>query len=601
MKNLILTLTLLLLLLSLPAWAGETAPTPIHALAMHGAPKYGANFTHFDYTNPDAPKGGALKLAGMGTFDTLNPYTVKGVSVEGIGLIYASLTEQSTDEAFTAYAGLAESIEVPEDRSWIIYTLRPQAQWEDGKPVTAEDVKWSFETLMKDGQPFYKGYYADIIKVEALSDKRVKFTFKGANNLELPLIVGQVPVLPKHYWEKKDFTATTLEPPPGSGPYRIGKFEAGRSITYERVKGWWGENLPPYKGRYNFDSITYEYFRDRDVQLEALFGGTYDFHQEYTAKLWATAYNAPAVKDGRVIKKEVKNALPQGMQGFVYNTRRPVFQDKAVRQALDYAFDFDWGNKQFAYSAYTRSNSYFANSEMAAPDHPPEGRVKEILEQFKDKLPADIFTTRYQPPKTDGSGNNRDNLKTAMKILDSAGYKIGPGGLRVHPKTGKALEFEFLTNGGNAAFERWIMPFIQNLKKMGVKATFRVVDDTQYTNRVMNFDFDMTVSTFGQSLNPGNEQRELWASTRADTPGSRNLIGLKNPAIDALVEMMIAAPTREELVARAQALDYVLLSGHYVIPNWYISAWRIAYWDKFGQPETQAPYALGYIDTWWVK
>lgn len=587
--------------LILPAYAEDVKP--VHGIAMHGDLKYPADFTHFDYVNSNAPKGGKLRLSALETFDSFNPYIVKGVPADGIGLIYATLTEQSADEPFSEYAALAGSIEMPQDRSWIIFNIRPEAKWEDGKPVTADDVKWTYDALMKDGQPFYKSYYADITKVEVLTDKKVKFTFKGQGNLELPLIVGQMPVLPKHYWTAKDhkFSETTLTPPPGNGPYRIASFQAGRGIVYERVKNWWGENLPVYKGRYNFDAITYDYYRDRDVELESLLGGSSDFRQEYTAKAWATSYNAPVVKDGRVIKKEIKNGLPQGMQAFGYNLRRPVFQDQAVRKALDYAFDFDWSNKQFAYGAYKRSRSFFSNSEMAAPDSPPSGHVKEVLEEFKDQLPASVFTTRYEPPKTDGSGNNRANLRMAMKILDDAGYKIGPDGIRINPKTGKPLSFEFLTNGGNAALDRWIIPFTQNLKKIGVAATFRVVDVSQYVNRLNSFDYDVIITSFPQSLSPGNEQREFWKSDRADLNGSRNTLGIKNPVVDKLVEMIISAPTREDLVARCQALDYVLLDGNYVIPNWHIPAWRIAYWNKFGMPDKQAPYALGVADTWWMK
>ncbi len=588
-----------LLLLIAPAKAEE----PVHGIAMHGDLKYGPDFRNFDYVNPDAPKGGRLRLGALETFDSFNPYITKGVPADGIGLIYASLTEQSADEPFSEYAGLAASIEMPKDRSWIVFNLRPEAKWQDGVPVTADDVKWSFDALMKDGQPFYKGYYADVTKIDVENDHRVKFTFKGTDNLELPLIVGQMPVLPKHYWTAKgrNFAETTLTPPPGNGPYKITSFTPGRSVTYERVKNWWGENLPVYKGRNNFDTITYDYYRDRDVQLEAFFGGGYDFHQEYTAKSWATSYDAPAVKDGRIVKKEIGNGLPQGMQAFIYNIRRPVFQDQNVRKALDYAFDFDWANKQFAYGSYKRTDSFFANSDMAAPNTPPAGKVKEILELFKDQLPPSVFTERYRPPQTDASGNNRANLRTAMKILDDAGYKIGPDGIRTDPKTGKKLQFEFLTNGGNAAMERWISPFIGNLKKIGVLANFRVVDASQYVNRVMKFDYDMTVSSFPQSLSPGNEQREFWTTGRADMPGSRNMIGLKNPVVDKLVDMIINAPTREDLVARCQALDYVLLLGNYVIPNWHIPAWRVAYWNKFGIPERQAPYALGVADTWWAK
>lgn len=584
------------------SFAQETSPHR-HAIAMHGEVKYAPDFTHFDYVNPGAPKGGTLRLGAMETFDTFNPYIIKGVEADGLSLITVTLTEQSMDEAFTEYGGLAETMEMPEDRSWIIFNLRPEAKWEDGAPVTAEDVKWSFDTLLKDGKPFYRAYYSDVTNVEVLAEKKVKFTFRGTKNLELPLIVGQLPILPKHYWTApgKAFTETTLEPPPGNGPYRIKSFEPGRSITYERVKGWWGENMSPYKGRYNFDEIRYEYYRDRNVILEAFFGDAFDFHQENTAKLWATAYDVPPVRDGRIVKKEIANGLPQGMQGFIYNIRRPVFQDRAVRRALDYAFDFEWSNKQFAYSAYARTNSYFSNSEMAAPDHLPQGRVKEILEQYRDRLSPTVFTERYQPPKSDGTGNNRANLRMAMKILDEAGYKVGKDGLRTDPKTGKTLEFEFLTSGGNAAFDRWIMPFIDNLKKAGIKATFRVVDASQYINRITEFDYDMTVSTFAQSLSPGNEQREYWTSERADMQGSRNYIGLKDPAIDGLAEMIISAPTRQELIARCQALDYVLLDGNYVISNWYLPAWRVAYQDRFGIPDVQAPYALGVMDTWWSK
>jgi microcin C transport system substrate-binding protein len=320
-----------------------------------------------------------------------------------------------------------------------------------------------------------------------------------------------------------------------------------------------------------------------------------------SAKQWASSYEAPPVKDGRIIKNVVKNGLPQGMQGFVYNLRRPVFQDQAVRKAVDYAFDFEALNKRFANGAYIRNTSYFENSMMAAPHHPPEGKVKDILMQFKDQLPPDIFTTRYEPPKSDGSGTDRENLRAAIKILDKAGYKIGPDGIRIDPKTGKKLEFEFLTNGANGMFDRWVLPFIDNLKKIGVKGTFRAVDASQYVNRVMNFDYDMIVTTFAQSLSPGNEQREYWGSAQADIKASRNLIGLKNPVVDKLVSMIISAPTEEDLIARCQALDYVLLDGNYVIPNWNIPAWRLAYWNKFGLPEHQAPYAIGNEDNWWIK
>lgn len=587
-----------LLAFAAPVNAQEATHAPTHALAMHGASKYAADFTHFDYVNPAAPKGGTLKLAGYDTFDNLNPFIIKGVSASGAEIIYDTLTEQSSDEAFTVYGGLASAIETPEDRSWVIYTVRPEARWHDGKSVTAADVKWTFETLTTKGAPFYKAYYQNVKTVEVLDGNRVKFTFDMANNRELPLIVGQMPILPQHYWEGKTFENTTLVPPLGSGPYKIGAVAPGRSIEYVRVKDWWGDNVPAFKGRYNFDRIVYEYYKDQNVSLEAMFAGQYDFRQEYVAKLWATAYNAPAVTSKKIIKKTIDNDLPQGMQGFTFNIRRPVFQDKAVRQAINYAFDFEWSNKQFAYNEYTRTRSYFANSEMEATKL-PEGAELAILEQFRGQIPDEVFTQEYQNPKTDGSGNNRANLKEAARLLDEAGWKLGADGIRT--KDGVRLEFELLMAGVNEGFQRWFQPLEQNLQKIGVKGTIRIVDATQYTNRVMAFDYDMIVGSWGQSNSPGNEQREFWESSRADMPGSRNYIGLKDPAVDKIVEMIVASPTREDLVARCRALDRVLQHGWYVVPNWHIPAWRVAYWDKFGHPEKQAPFALGVMDTWWSK
>lgn len=597
----------ILLVLALPAYAQEndtapvaSTPSPAHGLAMHGDMKYGPDFTHFDYVNPDAPKGGMLRMWGAETFDTLNGFSTKGVAADGLTLLYVSLMEKSEDEPFTMYGALAESVETPADRSWVAFTLRPEARWHDGQPVTAQDVVWTFETLTTKARPFYKAYYANVANVEALDERRVKFTFDMANNRELPLIVGQMPILPRHYWEGRDFEATTLEPPVGSGPYTVGRVEPGRSIEFVRVKGWWGETVPVFKGRYNFDRVTWEYYRDQNVSLEALFANRYDFRQEYTAKLWATAYDAPPVLDGRIVKKVVPNALPQGMQAFAFNIRLPKFQDIAVRKAINYAFDFEWSNKQFAYGAYERTDSYFENSEMAATGL-PEGRELEILEQFRGQVPDSVFTEEFKLPETDGSGNNRANLRTAMKLLDDAGYVMGEDNVRVHKDTGERLEFELLVANTNAAFERWFQPFKQNLERIGIKADIRIVDASQYINRVLAFDYDVIVASWGQSTSPGNEQREFWGSDRADMPGSRNYIGIQDPVIDKLIDLVISAPTREELVVRVRALDRVLLHHWYVVPNWHLAAWRIAYWDEFGQPETQAPYALGVIDTWWEK
>lgn len=574
--------------------------TPLHALAMHGTPKYGADFQHLDYVNVDAPKGGVFKLNVIGTFDNLNPFIVKGASAAGAGTIYESLLESSVDEPFTEYGALAASVETPDDRSWVIFNLRPEAKWHDGHPVTADDVVWTFNILTTEGTPFYKAYYANVKSVEAISPTRVKFTFDMAGNRELPLIVGQMQILPKHYWttEGRTFSETTLTPPLGSGPYKFGAVKPGESIEYVRVSDWWGKDLPLNRGRYNFDSIVYEYYRDANVALEAFLGGRYDFRLENTAKLWATAYESPAVKDGRISKKIIPNELPQGAQGFIYNLRRPLFQDRAVREAIPYAFDFEWSNKQYAYDSYKRTRSYFSNSDMAATTLPDAAELA-LLEPYRDQLPPEVFTSIYAPPKTDGSGNIRENLKKAAQILDAAGYVTGKDGVRSHQKTGQRLEFEFVDN--NPAFERWIMPFIQNLQKIGVKVNYRSIDEAQYQNRMNTFDFDMTVMSFGQSSSPGNEQREYWGGARADMPGSRNYIGIKSPVVDALIDKIVSAPTREDLVTRVRALDRVLQWGYYMVPNWHLSAWRIAYWNKFGQPDIMPAYGLPVTDIWWSK
>tara|TARA_Y100000590_G_scaffold470756_1_gene669479 strand:- start:2552 stop:4348 length:1797 start_codon:yes stop_codon:yes gene_type:complete len=581
-------------------FASQVRADFVTAMAMHGQAKYQKGFKHFDYVNPDAPKGGVLKLAGAETFDTFNAYTTKGIAAAGLNLLYVSLLEKSQDEAFAMYQALAESFEVADDRSAITFKLRQDAMWSDGKPITADDVVWTFNTLISEGIPAYRAYYAHVAGVEALDERTVKFTFDVTGNAELPLIVGELTILPKHYWADKDFTATTLEKPVTSGPYRIGDFTQGRTITYERVADWWGADLPVYKGRYNFDEIVYEYYRDQDVSLQAFFSGEFDFRQEYTAKLWATGYDVPAVKKGNIVKKLIDNDLPQGMQGFVLNLRRPIFQDKAVRKAMNYAFDFEWSNKQFAYDAYTRSRSYFSNSEMESTGL-PEGRELEILEPFRDQLPAAVFTQAFEVPASDGTGKNRSNLRVAALLLDEAGYVVGDDGIRVHRETGERLSFEFLVANTNAAFERWFGPYKKNLQRIGIEGNMKIVDASQYVNRIIAFDYDMIVQNWGQSLSPGNEQREYWGSDRAEASGSRNYIGLKDPVVDALIEEIVSAPTREELVVRCRALDRVLQHGWYVVPNWHIPAWRIAYWDKFEMPAQQAPYDLGIVDTWWAK
>lgn len=576
-------------------------PFSLHAqtygVAMHGVPKYADDFTHFDYVNPDAPKGGSFSEATIGTFDSLNGFITKGVPAQSLGLIYQSLMTPSADEAFSKYGDIAISMKIGADNLSTTFQIHEAAVWHDGQPITADDVIWTFNTLIEKGAPHYKSYYADVADVKG-EGKTVTFNFKTADNKELPLIVAGSTILPKHYWENREFDKTSLEPPLGSGAYKIGKIDTGRSITYDRVQNWWAADLPVNKGRYNFDQITIQYYRDFTVALEALFANEYDFRQEYTAKTWATGYDNDLVNSGKITKEKIRNQTPAGMQAFIMNNRRGMFADRDVRRALQLAFDYEWSNKQFAFGAYTRTDSYFENSELAS-NGLPTGRELEILNEFKDQLPPELFSTPYTNPTTDGSGNNRNQLRMGMKILDDAGYKLGTDKIRVHEKTGQRLSFEIMHR--QAEFERWVLPMIKNLKRMGVEATFRVVDTPQFVDRMTNFNFDMTVGGARQSLSPGNEQMEYWHSTRADIPGSRNHMGIKNPAIDALVDMVVNAPNREELVHRTRALDRVLLWGYHSIPQWHINAWRVAHWDKFGKPDMQAPYALGAMDTWWSK
>jgi len=567
--------------------------TPVHALAMHGEPKYGPDFRHFDYVNPDAPKGGSIRLFQIGSYDSFNPFIIKGDP--GPSSTIETLLTSSDDEAFTEYGLLAQSIEVPEDRSWVVFRLRPEAHWHDGRPVTADDVIFSFAVLKEKGLPFFRAYYANVEKAEKLDEGRVRFSFGGGVNRELPLIMGQLPVLPKHYWEGREFDRSTLEPPLASGAYKVETFEAGRSITLRRVPDYWGKDLAVNAGKNNWDVIRYDYYRDDTVALEAFKAGRYDFRQENTAKVWATGYDFPALRDGRVIREEIPHELPTGMQGFAYNIRRDIFRDRKVREALAYAFDFEWTNKALFYGQYTRTESYFSNSELASRGL-PDGEELQILERYRGRIPDEVFTTEYHPPKTDGSGNNRANLRKGAGLLAEAGWEIANGTL-TSKESGKALSFEILLN--NPAFERITLPFVQNLERLGVKARIRTVESAQYQNRMDDFDFDMTVEVFGQSLSPGNEQREFWSSATADIRGSRNTIGIKDPVIDELVNLVIAAPDRESLIARTRALDRVLLWGFYMIPHWHTRVFRVAYWNMFSRPKVTPKYALGF-ENWWI-
>ncbi len=578
---------------ALEAWAGDGVVR--HAIAMHGTPKYPPNFDHFDYVVPDAPKGGIVKLASTGGFDSFNGFIVKGETVPGIGYIYDTLTEASADEAFTRYGLLAETMEMPEDRSWIVFNLRPEARWHDGEPVTADDVIFTFESLRKYGTPQFRFYYASVDKVEKLGPKSVKFTFKPGENRELPLIVGEMTILPKHYWDKRDVSKTTLEPPLGSGPYRIKNFEPGRWVVYERVKDYWAKDLPLKKGFHNFDEIQVDLYRDLSVQLEAFKAGAFDFRLENSAKQWATAYDLPAVHDGRLIKELLPHQRPQGMQGYAFNIRNDLFKDPRVRHALAYAFDFERSNELLFYGQYTRSRSYFDNSELAATGLPSQGEL-EILNPFRSRVPPEVFDKEYNPPKTDGTGRIRSNLKIAVDLLKAAGWTYEDMRL-VNAETKQPFRFEILLVSPD--FERITLPFAKNLSRLGIEASVRTVDVPQYIKRLETFDFDVVVFSWGQSASPGNEQRDFWGSTAAEQPGTRNVVGIEDPVIDDLIEKLIAAPDRENLVTRVRALDRVLQWSHYVIPHWHISADRIAYWNKFGRPP-ETPMQGVQFDTWWV-
>ncbi len=559
---------------------------------MHGTPKYAPDFQHFDYVNPNAPKGGALRLGVQGTFYSFNPFIPKGNP--GAGTSFETLLTASADEPFTEYGLIAESIEIPDDRSWVIFRLRPQARWHDGKPITVEDVIWSFDTLKSKGRPFYRFYYDSVEGAEKVGPRRVKFTFADKGNRELPLIVGELPILPKHYWATRDFEKTTLEPPLGSGPYRITEFEAGRFVTTERVRDYWGKDLPVKKGQNNFDRIRYDYYHNDTAIRIALKAGEIDLRFENQAKAWALDYDVPAVRKGWLKKEAIRHFSPTGMQAFVFNTRREIFKDRRVRRALAYAFDFEWTNKNLFSGQYTRTESYFSNSELAATGL-PQGEELEILERYRGRIPDEVFTRLYEAPSTDGSGWPRENLREAFALLEEAGWVVENMRL-VNVHTGRPFEFEFLLV--SPAFERIVLPYVRNLKRLGIDARVRLVDQSQYINRLRSFDFDVIVAVWPASESPGNEQRNFWSSAAADSPAGRNYAGIKDPVVDELVELVISAPDRTSLVARTRAVDRVLLFGYYVVPNWHLQVQRILSWDKFSRPEV-TPKTGTSIDYWW--
>ncbi len=569
-----------------------------HAISMHGDPKYEENFLNLEYIDTNSIKGGSIVRSAIGTFDSFNPFILKGTAAAGVGALYETLTTGSSDEAFTEYGLLAESIEWPDDRSWVSFEIRKEARWHDGEKISADDVIWTFNTLMEKGHPFYKYYYGDVSEVIKENELKVRFNFKNNTNKELVLIVGQLPVLPKHYWKDKNFEETTLEIPIGSGPYKIKTFDSGRSITYELNKEYWGfkNNIPIKIGKDNFGTIRYDYYKDRGIEREAFKSGEIDFFSENSSKEWATSYSIDAVEKGLIVKELIQHENPQGMQGFAFNLRKDKFKDRRVRKALSNAFDFEWSNKNLFFDAYKRTDSFFENSELASSGLPSKEELKHLNPYF-DILPNEIFSQEFKNPVTDGSGYMREQLQEAAELLKVSGWQLIDGKL-IDPSTQENFSFEILLR--SPAFERIVFPFKDNLEKLGIDVEVRTIDSAQYQKRLESFDFDMVVQSFSQSLSPGNEQRSFWGSDAADTNGSRNIIGIKNYAVDGLIDSLINAKDRQELITVTKALDRVLLWNYYVIPQWHISSYRVLYWNFFDQPKIKPKYSLGF-DTWWVN
>jgi microcin C transport system substrate-binding protein len=590
------------------AVAQETAQERVwrHGMSLFGDLKYAAGFRHFDYVNPNAPKGGAVRLTGFGTYDNFNLVVagVKGSIGLGVDLIYDTLMTPSFDEVATSYGLLAESATYPADFSSVTYRLRPNAKWHDGKPVTPEDVLFSFNAF-KTNHPRYSAYYQHVVKAEKTGERDITFTFDMPGNRELPQIVGEINVLPKHWFEgvdkagnKRNVANTTLEPPLGNGAYRIKEFVPGRSIVYERVKDYWGKDLPVNIGRDNFDEVRYEYFRDTSVALEAFKADQIDYRTENSAKNWATAYDFPAVKDKRVVLEEFPIRSSGVMQGFVLNTRRAKFADPRVRHAFNNALDFEEMNKQMFFGQYKRIASYFEGTELASSGL-PSGLELEILETVRDQVPPEVFTTEYKNPVNGSPENVRNNLREATRLLREAGYEIRNQKL-VNAKTGEPMTVELLNMTTDPNGERLMLFYKPSLERLGITVTVRNVDDAQYENRERNWDYDIVAALWGESLSPGNEQREYWGSKAADAPGSRNLIGIKNPAVDKLIERVVFAKSREELVAATKALDRVLLWNHYIVPHWTYGKLRTVRWDRFSHPDELPKYGAGAFPiVWW--
>ncbi|MCW2292555.1 microcin C transport system substrate-binding protein [Pseudomonas sp. BIGb0408] len=579
-----------------------------HGYAQFGALKYPASFTHFDWVNPEAPKGGTLRIMASGSFDTLNPYTFKGTSPVATAnflqygvnelneplMVGTGMYDPSGDEPASSYGLIAQSVEYSEDRSWVVFNLRPEARFHDGKPITAYDVAFSYRLLLKEGHPQYRTNLQEVKRVDILNRHRVRFVLKRSNNPLLILRLGELPVLPQHYWKDRDFKATTFEPPLGSGPYRITRVNPGRSLSFERVEDWWGASLPVNRGKYNFDRVEVDFYRDSHVAFEAFKAGEFDLYIEQQAKNWANSYRFPAVTRGDVVRAEIPHQIPTQTQALFMNTRRGTFEDVRVREALGLMFDFEWTNRTLFNSSYTRAASYYPNSEFSAKGK-PEGAEWLLLSPFRAQLPPKLFTEPFQMPVTDGRGIPRETLRHALGLLADAGWK--PSGQRLLNDKGQALRFEILLVNPN--LERILQPFTENLASIGIQANLRTVDRAQYKQRLDQFEFDMILLTLPQTLSPGLEQSLYFHSSQASVKGGKNYAGINDPVVDALLEKLLSARSRDEQVAATRALDRVMLWQYYTIPNWYIDYHRLAYRNRFAFVTTP-PYTLG-LRTWWLK
>ena len=568
---------------------------PKHGISVFGDLKYPVGFHHFDYVDPKAPKGGMLKLHAIDTFETLNQFILKGAK-EGLnGLLFDTLMTRAVDEPDALYGLVAESVELSEGGG-VAFNIDRRARFHDGTPVTARDVAFTFNTLIKDGHPSWRILFRDVAGVDVTAPMKVRFTFKPGRHRDLPVRLAALPVLSKAYYAMVEFNKTTFAPPLGSGPYKVGRIEPGRSITYARNPDYWARDLPVNRGRYNFDRVRVDYYRDRDVAFQALFAGAYDFREEFTSRSWATQYDKPPVKKKLILRATLPDETPSGVQAFFFNMRRDKFRDRRVRQALDLAFDYEWTNKNLFHGLYARTNSMFENSLLAAHAMPDKDELA-LLEPLRGKIPDEVFTTPYKSPVSDGSGRIRKNLRKAVRLLRKSGYKIEKGVLK--GADGKPFTVEFLLF--EATFQRIISPYIRNLKRLGIEASIRIVDVANFKYRMDHFDYDVIVRRFVQPLTPGLEQRNFFGSANADMPGTFNAAGIKDKAVDALIEKVVSAQSRKGLVAAVRALDRVLMWNNYTVPQWYKGEHNIAYWDKFDRPKVKPRYALGVIDTWWFN